>query len=468
MLFSSLTFLIVFLPSVLLIYYGLLRKSLVLQNGFLAVVSLLFYAWGEPVYVLLMLGSIFLNWLLGIAIVKAPSKSYKKLILVGAVTINMFILFVFKYADFLLGNVNGIFHMNLPLSQIALPIGISFFTFQAMSYVIDVYRDENYVQYSIVKIALYISLFAQLIAGPIVRYHDIALQINTRSVNLASFSEGMHRFLLGLFKKVLIANNVALVADYVFNQPDGLQLPFYVYWIGAVAYMLQIYFDFSGYSDMAIGLGKLFGFDFLENFNYPYISKSVSEFWNRWHMSLGAWFRDYLYFPLGGSRVKTKRRLVFNLAFVWLFTGIWHGANWTFIIWGIYHGFFVTLEKLFPRYKIKNAATSHMITLVIILFGWIIFRAPSVEIAWQFIMHMFTFASSWAMDGHTAYMMKSNALFLMVGMLFSMPLKLWIEKRVSLQSVYQWVYIILFLLMLLLTMSSLVKSNYNPFIYFNF
>lgn len=468
MLFSSLTFLVVFLPFVLMVYYGLLRKSLKLQNSFLAVVSLLFYAWGEPVYVMLMLGSIFLNWFLGIAIVKAPTQSYKNLILVGAVTVNMFILFVFKYADFMLGNLNGLFHLNLPLSGIALPIGISFFTFQAMSYVIDVYRDERYVQYSVTNIALYISLFAQLIAGPIVRYHDIALQINNRSVNLPGFSEGMHRFQLGLFKKVLIANNVALVADYVFNQQGSVVFPFYVYWLGAIAYMLQIYFDFSGYSDMAIGLGKLFGFDFLENFNYPYASKSISEFWNRWHMSLGAWFRDYLYFPLGGSRVKTKGRLVFNLAFVWLFTGIWHGANWTFIIWGIYHGFFVTLEKLYPKFKIKHQLFAHMTTLVIVLFGWIIFRASSMDAALQYIAHMFSFSSSWVMDGHTAYMMSSKALFMIAGIAFSVPLKKWVENRIVLQSFYSPIYIVSFMLLLLLTVSSLVKSNYNPFIYFNF
>ena len=309
MVFSSTTFLFLFLPVVLIAYYNPFFKSVSVKNAILLLSSIFFYAWGEPVYVLLMLGSVLINWILGLVIDRNRENKKSKLALVTAVAVNLGILFVFKYLTFALENINALFHTDIDTLNITLPIGISFFTFQAMSYVIDVYRGDGEVQKNPCNTALYISFFPQLIAGPIVRYQTIADQIRERHENFDDFTNGAYRFMIGFVKKVLIANNVAMVADGIFDSEVGSVASA---WLGAVAYTLQIFFDFSGYSEMAIGLGKMFGFTFLENFDYPYISKSVSEFWRRWHISLGTWFRDYVYFPLGGSRVK-KSRLVFNL-----------------------------------------------------------------------------------------------------------------------------------------------------------
>ena len=337
MVFSSLIFLFLFLPVVLVCYYLSGNRF---RNYILLGASLFFYAWGEPRYIYLMLFSIVINYFIGLKM-DISSKSNKKLLLLISIIFNLSLLIIFKYADFLFG-----------IKGIRLPLGISFYTFQIMSYVIDVYRKDAEVQRNIFDLALYVSLFPQLVAGPIVRYQTVVEQISIREYSLDKFADGVNRFVLGLSKKVILANQLALVADGVFIK-NVANLSIVESWIGIVCYTFQIYFDFSGYSDMAIGLGKMFGFDFLENFDYPYISQSVSEFWRRWHISLGSWFRDYVYIPLGGNRV-SKFRLYMNVLVVWCLTGLWHGANWTFVVWGLYYGVFLILEKAFLEKALKK------------------------------------------------------------------------------------------------------------------
>lgn len=341
MLFSTNIFLFAFLPICLAIYYGLLGKRLI-RNRFLLLASIIFYAWGSVPHVFIMLGSIVVNWAFAIAIDKRGEECKRKTILAIAVLTNVAVLFVFKYLSFTIVNMNALFHCDWSVPQIALPIGISFFTFQAMSYVIDVYRGHGKALKSVFDVGLYISLFPQLVAGPIVRFEDFEEQIQHRKESFSSVCDGIYRFGYGLGKKVLIADNLAIVAEMAFQQLEPSML---MAWLGAISFTLQIYFDFSGYSDMAIGLGKMFGFQFKENFNYPYISTSVSEFWRRWHISMGSWFRDYIYFPLGGSKV-AKGRMFSNLFIVWAVTGLWHGANWTFIAWGMLQFIAIGTEKL--------------------------------------------------------------------------------------------------------------------------
>ena len=376
MLFSSLIFIVVFLPCVLIIYYGPLRRRRGMQNVFLLLASLGFYAWGEPWFVLIMLASIVGNWIFGMLVDKArTSKAKSRAVILIMLAFNIAIIFVFKYLMFTLKTINAIAGTDISVPQ----IGISFFTFQAISYVIDVYREKGEMQKNLLNVGLYIAFFPQLIAGPIVRYETISDQIMGRRESYEDFSRGVCRFIVGLSKKVLLANNFAVVADqsFAFSAADNCSVAFA--WLGAIAYTLQIYFDFSGYSDMAIGLGAMFGFHFPENFNYPYISKSVAEFWRRWHISLGSWFRDYVYFPLGGSRVKSKARLVFNLFIVWLLTGIWHGANFTFIAWGLIYFVLISLEKLtnFEKRNV-NSAVRYIYTMFFVVIGWVFFRADSI------------------------------------------------------------------------------------------
>lgn len=471
MIFSTLTFLIMFLPLVLMIYYIPLRGKRSLQNSFLTLSSLFFYAWGEPLFVLIMLSSIFLNWLLAIKIDKYRDNFLvSKLILICVFFINLGILFIFKYLMFAIGNANLLFGTQFLLPIIRLPIGISFFTFQAMSYVIDVYRKNGQVQKKIRNVALYIAFFPQLIAGPIVRYKTIAEQIQGRTENFTLFSSGVHRFLIGLFKKIFIANSVAIIADYVFNADVGM-LSTASYWIGAIMYTLQIYYDFSGYSDMAIGLGRMFGFEFLENFNYPYISKSISEFWTRWHMSLGNWFKDYVYFPLGGSRVKSKKRLILNLAVVWLFTGIWHGANWTFIIWGAFYWFLICLEKLLPKYRqlLSIKIIGWPFTMSCVLLGWVVFRAESLTQALLIYKEMFNMSSNMSGDAHLIVMVKENIIFIVAGIIFATPIFRLLEEKITINNPhFRFIYSSIVFTIFLVCISFMVKSAYNPFIYFNF
>ena len=349
MVFSSSTFLIVFLPVSIVLYYiigEVITKSTAVKNFILLLASLLFYAWGEPVYIVLMLISILFNFVAGKDIDKAKASGdtrKAKTAFIIAIVFNLAVLGFFKYFGFLVENINALFHIELQIPQLALPIGISFYTFQIMSYIIDLYRGNTEVQNRIIPFALYISLFPQLIAGPIVKYKDVALQLETRKETLHKFSEGMLRFTVGLSKKLLLANTLGAV--YTTIQASGAKNTSVLgAWLGIICYTLQIYFDFSGYSDMAIGLGKVFGFEFCENFNYPYIASSVTDFWRRWHISLSTWFKEYVYIPLGGNRCKTPR-VIFNLMVVWLLTGLWHGAAWNFIIWGVYYGVLLIIEK---------------------------------------------------------------------------------------------------------------------------
>ncbi len=341
MLFSSLTFLFLFLPLILIIYYTV---RIELRNYVLLFFSLFFYAWGEPKYILLMLFSISINYIFGLLVDRWRGTKYIKLILGLSVVFNLGLLGIFKYTNFIIENMKS-FGLEFSIAEIRLPIGISFFTFQAMSYVIDVYRKEGKCQKNPLNLALYISFFPQLIAGPIVRYQTVAKQIEERRENFEQFSEGTKRFIRGLGKKAILANGVGYIADQILTS-DFSNLSLTGAWLGIIAYTLQIYFDFSGYSDMAIGLGKMFGFEFLENFNYPYISKSITEFWRRWHISLGSWFRDYLYIPLGGNK-GSKYKFYRNIFIVWLATGLWHGASWNFIFWGVFYGVLIVLERNF-------------------------------------------------------------------------------------------------------------------------
>ncbi len=465
MVFSSTTFLFLFLPIVLIAYYNPVFKSLSFKNAVLIVSSIFFYAWGEPRYVLLMLGSILINWALGLAVEKNKTNGKGKTALVFSVIVNIGMLFVFKYLTFTLENINSLLHTHIDTLNITLPIGISFFTFQAMSYVIDVYRGDGEVQKNPCNVALYISFFPQLIAGPIVRYQTIADQIKERHENFDEFTNGAYRFMMGFIKKVLIANNVAIVADGIFDNEVGSVSSA---WLGALAYTLQILFDFSGYSEMAIGLGKMFGFEFLENFDYPYISKSVSEFWRRWHISLGTWFRDYVYFPLGGSRVKKKSRLVFNLFIVWTLTGIWHGANWTFVVWGLFYFVILALEKL-TGFSKKLGFFSHIYTLLLVIIGWVIFRAKNIASAWDYLKDMFGFGSLPLIDGTTKFYLSNYCFFLVLGLVFCFPIIRTVKSKMKKNKpIYTLIYGIVLTVFFLISVTYTVKGTYNPFIYFNF
>lgn len=371
MVFSSLTFLCIFLPVVLALYY--LLPTLRIRNVLLIAVSLLFYAYGEPVYVLLMIASIIINYIFG-RLLGTENKKKRQWILAIAVVINIGLLVVFKYLDMMVQTVNQLCGSEIPLVGLALPIGISFFTFQALSYVIDVYRREVEPQKNLWNVMLYISFFPQLIAGPIVKYHDIQEQIDNRNTDVKEIAEGLRRFIIGLSKKVLISNTMAVTADALFAAGAG-ELNILSAWIAAIAYMLQIYFDSSGYSDMAIGLGHMFGFRFLENFRYPYISANIQEFWRRWHISLSTWFKEYLYIPLGGNR-KGKARTCLNKMIVFFSTGLWHGANWTFVLWGLWHGVFLLFEQVCPVKKLPKVL-AHIYALLVVCVGFVMFRADT-------------------------------------------------------------------------------------------
>ena len=484
MVFSSTIFLFLFLPLVLLGYYLLDRRY---KNFFLLLASLFFYAWGEPKFVLVMIGSILVNYFaaLGIDFNKKKSKNNSaKIILALAVLMNLSMFFVFKYLNFTTHNINRLLSIigadahTLPQTNILLPIGISFFTFQAMSYVFDVYYDKGEVQKNPLNVLLYVSFFPQLIAGPIVRYQTVADEIKVRKETLPDFSRGVERFIIGLAKKVILANTVAVAADFAYNALAEHTLTSGLGWIGAIAYSLQIYFDFSGYSDMAIGLGLMFGFHFLENFDHPYLSKTVAEFWRRWHISLGTWFRDYVYFPLGGSRVKTKRRLVFNLFVVWFLTGIWHGANWTFIIWGLMYFVLLAIEK---TTDLEHRLAKHRIlpivyrvfTLLFIVCGWVIFRAESLPDGVAYLGAMFGAAPGGVWDKTTWVMLKQYAPILIIAIASCFD---WRNTLSGLREKLQTkspntmfaLKVVLLVLLAVFSLSFTVASTYNPFIYFNF
>lgn len=463
MVFSSTVFLFLFLPITVLLYYCPLVKSRKLKNIILLIVSLLFYAWGEPLFVFLMLFSIVINYFLGLKVSKENKNRKKYLIL--AYVYNLFMLFIFKYLTFFVSNINILFNTKINLS-IALPIGISFFTFQMLSYVIDVYRNPKIVQKNIFNVALYISLFPQLIAGPIVRYETVADQIENRKESMSLFSSGMYRFVYGLGKKVLISNYVGMIADNIFYNISYGPISVVTAWIGAIAYTLQIYFDFSGYSDMAIGLGKMFGFKFEENFNYPYIAKSITDFWRRWHISLSSWFRDYVYIPLGGNRC-SKGRQTFNMFVVWLFTGMWHGANWTFIVWGLFYFVLLFLEKKF-KFDKKLGIFSHVYTLFFVIIGWVIFRADNLGMAGKYLGSMFGINTIFIDRMATDYI-SFIGYIIPISIILSTPIVEYLKNKININlNLKSILKVCTTLIIFVFSILACVSSTYNPFIYFNF
>ena len=461
MVFSSTVFLFLFLPLLLILYYLPFVKTRAWRNAILLLFSVGFYAWGEPVFVFLMLFSVLVNWWIGLCIGKSGRR--KKAWLVGAITFDVLLIGVFKYVSFLSRNLAALTGNDKLIVEIALPIGISFFTFQLMSYVFDVYYGSSKAQKNPLYVALYISLFPQLIAGPIVRYQQIEDEITNRKETFAEVAAGMRRFIYGLGKKVLFANFLAQIADNVF---DYLSAPSVLLaWLGAIAYTLQIYFDFSGYSDMAIGLGRMFGFHFLENFDYPYIANSVTDFWRRWHISLSTWFRDYVYIPLGGNRVK-KSRWIFNLLVVWLLTGIWHGANWTFILWGLLY-FAVLLFEKQTGFAKKIGGFSHVYTLAVVMIAWVFFRSADIASGCRYIGRMFGVGAGGFWDSGFKTTVQSCYIVLLLSIVGATPL---FKKTVDKLREHglAWIESIWLILVFALSIVELVSSSYNPFIYFNF
>ena len=477
MVFSSTLFLFLFLPLVLL-GNALLPKNF--RNLFILFSSLFFYAWGEEELVYVMVSSITLNYVFGILLDKTRLK--RKLTLAVGITLNLIILFYYKYFNFFLDIINDVFELksdqHLHIDGLHLPIGISFFTFQGISYIVDVYRKEAKAQLNPINIGLYISLFPQLIAGPIVRYNTVMDQIQARTTNLNGIFYGIKRFTIGFSKKILIANTLAQVADDIFNGSYD-SLPFEAAWLGIICYSLQIFFDFSGYSDMAIGLGKILGFDFEENFNFPYISKSIKEFWRRWHISLSTWFRDYLYIPLGGSHKGNKRTYI-NLLIVFLCTGFWHGASWSFIFWGLFHGFFIMLERAgFDKILAKLFKPfQHLYTLLIVLIGWVFFRVEEFTDAISYLARMIGISPDTKDFVWLDYMNNYSTTVLIIGLLLSLDLPNlgnWLENKggaLTKNTIYtelkSWITLAILLALFFFSATEIANNTYNPFIYFRF
>ena len=463
MLFSSMTFVFMFLPIVCALY---LLSSKRFHNPILLAASILFYAWGEPKYLAIMLLTIVINYFGAIVIEKVH---LKKLALLSTVVLDLGFLIYFKYFNFIIDNINNLFHANINAIDVIMPIGISFYTFQAISYVIDVYRGDCKAQKDIYKLALFICLFPQLIAGPIVKYHDVADQIEDREVNFDKVTVGVKRFIIGLSKKMLIANTLGAIADKIFTQPADTFSPL-VAWLGSISYTLQLYYDFSGYSDMAIGLGLIFGFQFMENFNYPYISKSITEFWRRWHISLSTWFKQYVYIPLGGNRI-SKNRTYINLGIVFLLTGIWHGASWNFVFWGIWNGFFIILEKMTGWHndtdKLPVKILKHIYTIFVFVIGWVMFRADDMAYAWTYLKNMFGMVKVHDITYTMMYYVDNvEIVTLIIAILCAMPIfrnMIHIEKKTVKLLVNIWL-----LVLFILSSASIAASTYNPFIYFRF
>ena len=463
MVFSSLLFLFLYLPVVLAIYYAVPRAW---RNVWLFIANLAFYGWGEPVYILLMLFSICINFFAGVLIDRnSENRKKAKTILILDVVINLAMLAFFKYYDLFAATLSRIPGVAIPALHLALPIGISFYTFQTMSYPIDIYRGDARVQKNFISFGTFVALFPQLIAGPIVRYKDIASQLDFRATGAEQFASGVRRFAVGLGKKVLIANNIgALWGVYAAKAPGELTV--LGAWLGILAFSLQIYFDFSGYSDMAIGLGRMLGFEFLENFNYPYISKSVTEFWRRWHISLGTWFRDYVYIPLGGNR-KGPWRQILNLLIVWALTGFWHGANWTFLCWGLYYAVFLIIEKLFLLKKLERVPVlATVYTLLVAVCGWVLFDLPSLSAAVSYYGAMFGVGAAGAAAADYFYL-KEYAVVFLVCILACLPLGKKLYDKLP-GKVKAWLTPVMIAAVLILSTAYLVDATYNPFLYFRF
>ena len=469
MVFSSNIFLFAFLPCILVIYY-LCRFNRKLSNVVLTIASLGFYAWGEPTFVLVMMTSIVLNWLFGLWVDKARgNKTQERLAITTMLVCNLGLLGVFKYLMFLMRTVNFLFSANLPIPQIALPIGISFFTFQSISYVMDVKRGKGKVQKSLLNVAMYIAFFPQLIAGPIVRYETVALEIEGRRENFEDFASGCRRFLIGLCKKVILANNIGIMLETA----HGLQaseMSVVTAWIGAFCFMLQVYFDFSGYSDMAIGLGRMFGFHFLENFNYPFISKTIGEFWRRWHISLVTWFQDYLYFPLGGSRVKNKWRLAFNLFIVWFATGMWHGADETYVLWGVLCYVGIVIDRFTPIGKwLAKHHLGQLFTVTYVVATTILVPCIDMPHALRVWRAMFGIECAGLWNGVTTLLIKEYGMFFLAGCICAMPWMGFFRDKLRVpESVIRIVSTAAIIVLTIVSVSYIATDSYNPFIYFNF
>lgn len=463
MVFSSVIFLFFFLPLVLFGNY--LIKNIPLKNVFLLVFSLLFYAWGEGTLVLLVILSSLFNYFIGLGIALSP---LKKLFMIAGVLLNLALLGYYKYFDFIIENLQLFGFTQLEQHHVILPVGISFFTFHGMSYIIDVYRDNKLVQKSLANLLLYITFFPQLVAGPIVRYHDISLQLFKREISIDKTAEGIRRFIIGLAKKVLIANTLGAVATQIFSTSTDL-VGTSVVWIAIIAYSFQIYYDFSGYSDMAIGLAKLFGFDFPENFNFPYIARSVKEFWQRWHLSLSFWFKDYLYIPLGGSK-KGELKTYRNLFIVFLCTGIWHGASWNFIVWGMMHGTLVALERLFlQKILSRSIVISHVYMMLVIITSWLFFTVEDFSKIMIYLKKMYFVSGTEGLLPVNVFMSYEQWTVLIVALIFSVPWhRFIILQSLSLKKIVAYGELLFLMFLFLLCIINLASETYNPFIYFRF
>lgn len=475
MVFSSAVFLFVFLPIVCALYFCI--PKIKAKNIFLVVASLIFYAFGEPVYVLLMIGSILVNYILGRGIglfAKRNCVAGKRSILITAIAANLGVLCIFKYTGFLIENIHEIFGVRLPVPSITLPVGISFFTFQALSYVIDVYRNPDMEQKNVFRLMLYISFFPQLIAGPIIRYNEIEQQMISRTSSVDKAADGIQRFIRGLTKKLLLANGAGYIADAVFALDIG-KYSFFVAWIGAISYTLQIYYDFSGYSDMAIGMAKIFGFEFKDNFNHPYSAEGMKDFWRRWHISLSLWFREYVYIPLGGNR-KGKCRTEINKMIVFALTGMWHGANWTFLIWGMIHGVANVLEDTVGCFvKIKSKVIKNLYTWLVVIVAFVMFRADTVAMGFKMLKTMFTgFRFEIQSISFIGELLSPYYIFILIlAIVFAYPVRdrmieFLEEKRYHCKNIVCSMFYLADILLLLLCIVNLATTSYNPFIYFRF
>ena len=471
MTFSSLTFTTLFFPAVLILYF--ICTDLRWRNGVLLVASLIFYSWGEPIWVLAMIGSTAINYVAAMLIGRASSPGLRKTALVVGAAASLAVLFYFKYAAFLVNSVTSLFGVSFSIPVLELPIGISFYTFQVLTYTVDVYRGKSPVQRDPFKLMLYVSCFPQLIAGPIVQYSDVAVMLDERESTLEGFTEGMKRFTVGLSKKVLLANVCGLIIEELPSAAGASGMSVLGAWYISVLYSLQLYFDFSGYSDMAIGMGRIFGFTYKENFNYPYISKSASEFWRRWHISLGSFFRDYVYIPLGGNR-RGRARTALNLAIVWALTGLWHGASWNFVIWGLYYGVLIILEKLVLadfREKLPGAA-QHIAALLLIVVGWTVFYYTDMGCLGKHLGAMFGIGAAGLSDPVTMAVIRKYTVLPLIAAIASLPilprLKAWLGKHEKLEGAADIVSLVCLTALMLLSMIFIVGQSYNPFIYFRF
>ena len=461
MLFSSIPFLYCFLPAVVLVYFLVPRS---LKNAVLLLFSLAFYAWGEPKYVFLMLATIAAFYGCGLAIGKARARKWKKFWLTVSVVVGIGLLAIFKYADFFVENFNAATGLSMSLLRLALPVGISFYTFQSLSYTIDVYRGNVPVQKNLISFGAYVTLFPQLIAGPIVRYADVARELDSRVHTWEDTMLGIRRFLIGLGKKIILADNFALLIS-IFRDSNEKSVLFY--WMYAIAFTLNIYFDFSGYSDMAIGLGRIFGFHFIENFNYPYLSKSVTEFWRRWHMSLGSWFRDYVYIPMGGNRV-TRGRWIFNILTVWMLTGFWHGAAWNFILWGLLFAALLLMEKWVPAIQRLPAAVKHFYVLLVVVLSFVLFNGESLAQAGSDFAGLFGLAGLPGVTAQTLYYLRSYGLLFVLGFVGATPVVKQTAQRIGQTKAGAVLEVALLVGILLVCTAYLVDGSFSPFLYFRF